>query len=143
MNNNLYIRTVLIDPKAKRLKEVFMPRNEISSIHSELDCQTFTTVGFYPLTVDNEQIQHDIYCDDDGLFKEDQYFFFNKATGTPIAGKGLIVGLDHNTGNSRSCLWSIDGIKKAISWIGDRNTLQFMLERKVIKTPDFSSAEYV
>ncbi len=126
------IRTILIDPKAKRLKEVFIKAHDLNSIYTELGCNNFETTPFIPLRLGDDIHTHDIYCDGDGLFKEEQYFFFNKATGSPIAGKSLVIGLDENSGDSRSCLWSIDGIKRNISWIGDRNTLQLMLERKII-----------
>ena len=68
---------------------------------------------------------HSVYVDDEGLFRQNQRFWFNKYTGQVLAGKGLVLGLD-DEGNSTSCLWTIKGVMDRIVWIGDRASLSVM-----------------
>ena len=58
----------------------------LQDIYKLLDCQIITAVPFGPDSV---------YCDDEGLTKEPVYQFFGiKGVAQPLAGRGLVIGLD-------------------------------------------------
>ena len=132
--NEDQLRAVLIDPYKQRVKEIRVKsgRQTINDIYGVIGCSLFTLASFYPRAVRRgseilTNVQHDVYVDDEGLFKPDQRFWFNKATGQVLAGKGLVLALD-DEGNSSHCLWSDKGVKDRISWIGDRAVVQSMIQ---------------
>ena len=130
--NEDQLRAVLIDPFKQSVKEVRVKQGNTDDIYGMIGASLFTTAPFYPRQVRRGgevlcNVQHDIYLDDEGLYKPDQRYWFNRATGTVLAGKGLVLALD-DEGRSSHCLWSDKGVKDRIAWIGDKATLQTMLQ---------------
>ena len=132
--NEDQLRAVLIDPFKQRVKEVRVNQKDIavlnSDIYRHIDANKFDVAPFYPRQVRRGgevlgNVQHDIFVDDEGLFKPDQRYWWNKATGQVLAGKGLVLALD-DEGRSSHCLWSDKGVKARINWIGDKQTLSMM-----------------
>lgn len=79
------MRAILIDPEAKTITEVDYDGN-YKSIYKLIGCQTFTVVGIN----DNESI----FVDDEGLLNNPEFFFMWRGYHQPLAGKGLILGVD-------------------------------------------------
>lgn len=130
--NEDQLRAVLIDPYKQQVKEVRVRQGNTDDIYGMIGCSLFTLASFYPRQVRRNSeilsdVQHDVYVDDEGLFKPDQRYWFNKATGQVLAGKGLVLALDDD-GNSSHCLWSDKGVKDRIRWIGDKATVQTMIQ---------------
>ena len=130
--NEDQLRAVLIDPYKQSVKEVRVKQGNTDDIYGMIGCSLFTLASFYPRQVRRggkilSNVQHDIYVDDEGLFKPDQRYWFNRATGQVLAGKGLVLALD-DEGNSSHCLWSDKGVKDRIAWIGDKATVQTMIQ---------------
>ena len=130
--NEDQLRAVLIDPYKQSVKEVRVKQGNTDDIYGMIGCSLFTLASFYPRQVRRggkilSNVQHDIYVDDEGLFKPDQRYWFNRATGQVLAGKGLVLALD-DEGNSSHCLWSAKGVKDRIAWIGDKATVQTMIQ---------------
>ena len=138
--NENQLRAVLIDPFKQRVKEVRVNQKDIavlnSDIYRHIDANKFDVAPFYPRQVRRggevlSNVQHDIFVDDEGLFKPDQRYWWNKATGQVLAGKGLVLALD-DEGQSSHCLWSDVGVKARINWIGDKQTLSMMQKLGVL-----------
>ena len=133
--NEDQLRAVLIDPFKQRVKEVRVRPNKNEDIYLHINANKFDVAQFYPRQVRRggiieENVLHDVYVDDEGLFRPDQRYWFNRATGQVLAGKGLVLALD-DEGASSHCLWSDKGVKDRIAWIGDKATLQTMIQMGV------------
>lgn len=103
---------ILIDPWEKRIKEVEVSQNDITDIYKLLDIQVFTVVGLS----DSESL----FIDDEGLFKNDQRFFYTELyPHNPLAGKGLILGLDRASGDSKSTRFTVEELENKVMWISD------------------------
>ena len=126
---NKTVNAVLIDPFTQKIREVRVRPQYNADIYLHINASTFDVAEFFPRTVnrDGEQskVIHSVYVDDEGLFRQDQRFWFNKHTGQVLAGKGIVLGLD-DEGNSTSCLWTTKGVMDRIVWIGDRASLSVM-----------------
>ena len=130
--NENQLRAVLIDPFKQRVTEVRVKPDNNADIYLHINANKFDVAQFYPRQVRRGgviegNVLHDVYVDDEGLFRQDQRYWFNRATGTVLAGKGLVLALD-DEGRSSHCLWSDKGVKDRIAWIGDKATLQTMLQ---------------
>jgi hypothetical protein len=80
------LKAFLIDPKERTITEVSYDGN-LEHMYELLSCRS----------VDAVQINSDrdtIYIDDEGMFVEDQSFFYCKSFQNPLAGRGLVVGTD-------------------------------------------------
>lgn len=73
------MRGILIDPSLKSVREVSFTEN-LQSIYDLLGCEVFDMVS-----IDNE---HDMFIDDEGLFRDEQKFF--SLYGAHFAGKALV-----------------------------------------------------
>ena len=130
--NENQLRAVLIDPFKQQVREVRVRPHKSADINLHINSNLFTTAQFFPRQVRRGgeiegNVQHDVFVDDEGLFKPDQRYWFNRATGQVLAGKGLVLGFD-DEGNTSHCLWSDKGVKDRIAWIGDKATLQTMIQ---------------
>lgn len=78
-------------------------KDHLQDIYGLLDCQLITTAAFNG---------HDtIYCDDEGLLHGPVYQFFGvSGNPQPLAGRGLVVGLDAD-GNDCGPHLSLDEVK--------------------------------
>jgi len=91
------MKAILIDVHSQTIKEVEIEKNasvNIGHIYEHLKCDCFTSVG-----IDEN---NDVFVDDEGLLKLTPLskFFLYKGYPQPLAGNGLIVGIDHNDGDS-------------------------------------------
>lgn len=134
--NEDQLRAVLIDPFKQQVKEVRVRPHKSADINLHINSNLFTSAQFFSRQVRRGgeiegNVQHDVFVDDEGLFKPDQRYWFNKATGQVLAGKGLVLGFDDD-GNTSHCLWSDVGVKARINWIGDKQTLAMMYKLGVL-----------
>jgi len=58
-----------------------------------------------------------IFVDDEGLYAEDQRFFQHKFYPNPLAGKGLVLGCDMDTGESASASMTLEQLVDDIEWV--------------------------
>lgn len=91
------MKAILIDVHSQTIKEVEIEKNasvNIGHIYEHLKCDCFTCVG-----IDEN---NDVFVDDEGLLSLTPLskFFLYKGYPQPLAGNGLIVGIDHNDGDS-------------------------------------------
>jgi hypothetical protein len=107
-------KAILIDSTNRTITEVEVVKNshgsELSSIYGHLKCDIFEIVN-----VGDE----DVYVDEEGLLKVDESTGFIEIDGypQPIAGNGLILGLDIKTGESVSCHSTVEEVKSKVKFL--------------------------
>ena len=112
-------RGILIDVTNKTITEVVVTENErglqLSSIYEHVGCEFFEVVNIG---------DHDIYVDEEGLFKSDLKFFEWEGYPQPLAGNGLIMGFDSNTGKSINCELTIDYVKSKVKFLSCEDVIR-------------------
>lgn len=104
------MKAIFIDAENKTVEKIDFQGN-YKDIQRKIKVSTFTCVG---LNDDRDSL----FVDDEGLINGTNYFFhIDGMTPHPLAGNGLILGLNSETGDSKdaSCFD-----------IFDANTVQFM-----------------
>ena len=102
------MKALLIDPVAETVTTIEI--NDWRDISPALNCSLFDCV----------QISSNvsIFVDDEGLYVEDQHFFYHPGYRQPLAGRGLVLGFDDETGNSIDCPVTADQLAPYIMWLG-------------------------
>jgi hypothetical protein len=103
------MKAILINPIDETITEVNY-NGDYKQIYQFIDASMFGVVD-----IPNDD---SIYIDDEGLFKDNQYFFTHNAIPTLLGGKGLVLGIDHKTGNSTDANSTILEIRKNITFMG-------------------------
>lgn len=105
------VRAYLIDPGKRSIEEVTLTQRPtpLYEIYKLLDCTTITAVSLNDTDA--------IYCDDEGLLHGPVHQFFSfKGLEQPIAGKGLVIGIDDD-GNDASPRQSLHTVRKQLFFI--------------------------
>jgi hypothetical protein len=100
----------LIDTVKLEVREVEIS-GDYREIYKLIDCEIFTVVAINDSDV--------IYVDDEGLLVDlrKQTFFMYNGIPQPLAGKGLVLGTDMETGESTSPKISLMEVIKAVSYM--------------------------
>jgi len=108
MTSKQVVKAILIDPFEMTVSEVFYG-GELSDIYA--------LVGASPVTVVNFGNDGDgIFIDDEGLFRGGQQYFKFEGYPQPLAGKGLILGVDDN-GDSVAPVITLAEAKASVRWL--------------------------
>ena len=108
-------RAILIDVENRTISEVDVVRDEqgsqLQSIYGHLKCSTFEVVGY--------DYENDVYVDEEGLMymNDDTKFFKLENYPQPLAGNGLIMGFDDETGENGDTKLSIDEVKSQVKFM--------------------------
>jgi hypothetical protein len=104
----------LIDPKMLQVTKVTIG-TDYTEIYKFIECSCFTTIE-----INNKGDA--LYIDDEGLLVDwnEQVFFKYEGWYGPLAGKGLVLGCDLNTGESRSPIITLEEVQRAVSYITPR-----------------------
>jgi hypothetical protein len=103
------MRAILINPADRTVTEIQIGP-DYKEIYKVIDCECFTC----PVSFENEDA---MYCDDEGLFKEQEGGIMMKDWAYPILGKILILGTDIETGESQDAKSDIKELERQIRWI--------------------------
>jgi hypothetical protein len=121
----------LIDPETRSIKAVIYD-GDYQTIAPMLGCELFQPVVFDP---EDEEggVSNDVYVDEESLMKGEvpRYWFgINGYPHQPLAGKGLVLGLDTSNGETVGTTLSLAQLK--------RNLFFMEFERhRVTKRPGF------
>ena len=101
---------ILIDVKNQVIKEVEHD-DTLDNIYELVDCRLFDVCS-----IDNV---NSIFLDDEGLLRNDvrMFDYFTKDLKYRIAGNGLIIGLDVETGESISTTLNLDEVKNNVRFV--------------------------
>lgn len=109
------MKAILIDVHSQTIKEVEVTKDlsgsNLQSMYEHIGCDCFTCVG-----IDEN---NDIFVDDNGLLFLTPFsrFFNYKGYSQPLAGNGLIVGIDNNDGESIDTTLTIDEVIKNVTFM--------------------------
>jgi hypothetical protein len=107
-----------IDPINKKITEVKYDGN-YNQIYDYIDARTFDVATLY-------ENGDGVYIDDEGLFVENQHFWIHKNFPTPLAGIGLLLGLDEE-GDSTTPKTTIEELTGDVKWVGDRHDVTVLV----------------
>ena len=104
---------ILIDTKNRMIREVEIESkngSELDSIYKHLECDLVDVV---------HHMGHDVYVDDEGLFKitDDSTFFLLEGYPQPLHGNGLMLGLNRETGESVSCKLNVEDVSETVRFL--------------------------
>ena len=102
-------KAILINVKEETIEEVIIGEG-IEPIYEAIEVDCFDVVGF--------DEKNDVYVDDNGLLNltPSSKFFSIEGYHQPLAGNGLIMGIDHETGESIDTTLSVDEIKSRVKF---------------------------
>ena len=101
---------ILIDVHNREIKEVQIEKG-IQSIYEQIKCDTFDCVQIHE--------ENDVYVDDNGLsgLTDKSMFFSYKGYPDPLPSNGLILGIDHETGESIDTTLTIEDVRKNVTFL--------------------------
>ena len=113
--SNLTQKVILINAKDRTITEHQIAARgdkHMADMYRLLGCDLFT-VGSH---LDGA---NDLFVDDEGLYVQDQsYFQFNGARGlVQLAGNGLVIGYDANTGDSVATTLTVEQVAVRVQWL--------------------------
>lgn len=120
------MKAILINSMERTVKSIeYKPKkNDITLLHKLIDCTTFGGTSFV-----YQQKDGTIFFDDEGVYKRPLRFFYVPILyPLPIAGNGIVLGLDYDSGNSVSVSESLE--EELTS--DDGNTVTFPNKEEVI-----------
>jgi hypothetical protein len=100
-------KAILINVNEQTIKQIFIT-DSIDAIHNAVECECFTVAEI------NET--NDVFVDDNGLSTKDKFFNFEGAH-QPFAGNGLILGIDHETGESIDTTLNIEEVRAKVTFL--------------------------
>ena len=107
---------ILIDVVNRSVTEVMVTKDNngssLPSMYGHLRCEMFEVVSFFE--------QDDIYVDEEGLYRTENYdngFFMFEGMKEPISGNGLILGIDHETGESEDTTLSVEYVREKVEFL--------------------------
>lgn len=111
------MKALLINPADKSVTEITVNEG-IKDIYKAIECDCFSC----PVTFENGDT---MYCDDEGLFKEQEGGIMMIDWAYPILGKILLVGSDIKTGKSCDVKTTIATLKKSLGWVSKANAERY------------------
>lgn len=101
-------KTILIDPFTKTVSEVEYS-GQYQHIYDLLQCDCY----------DAARINRDgdaIFVDDEGLFKEEQAYFWHEDYPQPLAGRGLLLGCRATDGETIAPTTTLDEVRDKVQF---------------------------
>lgn len=107
---NQGMKAIKIDTKKREVYEVDIQGRDIKTIHKELECDCFTQVG---QALDNGDT---LLVDDEGLLKDVWGLFIIGQYPQPLAGHGLLIGVD-DEGETVPVKSTVEQIRKLVQFV--------------------------
>ena len=103
------MRAILINPADQSVTEITIG-TDYKEISKVIDCDLFSC----PVDFENGDT---MYCDDEGLFKEQEGGIIMQDWAYPILGKILILGTNRSNGKSIDAKSDIKTLASQINWV--------------------------
>jgi len=114
------MKALLIDSKNRVVKQIEIGEH-FTEISKAINCEVFSAPH---IMQDNDTL----YCDDEGLLKDPQYFFLLDSYLQPIAGNGLILGCD-DEGESTDVSMSLIELSSRITFMDIQEAYNWSLKQ--------------
>lgn len=105
------MKAILIDPREMDVTEIDVPLEggNYGAIAEALQCELFTVAQYLNSEGDA------LFCDDEGMLHHPEHFFmFN---GTPLAGRGLVLGSDEEGETTPPAAATVESVLKCVQWL--------------------------
>lgn len=89
------MRAILLDPYKQTVSNVEV--TDYRDISKHLQCDLFCSGGYM-------ESGDAVYVNDEGLYEEDMFTYMPDVYPDPYAGRVLILGIDHETGESQDAV---------------------------------------
>lgn len=117
------MKTIRIDVTNKCVEEIDIP-DDLDALFGALQCSIITTV--YPVDTD---ITDQIYVDDEALIKNVSElpggFFIKMFPSQPLLGHGLVVAIDHETGERIDCKLTVQEVSDQVRFLSDDEVVHY------------------
>lgn len=100
-------KAILIDVNEQSVTEIYLVP-DLDAMYNAIQCDCFTTAE-----IDEN---NDVFVDDNGLFTKDKFFNFDGAH-QPFAGNGLILGINHETGESVDTTLTLEEVRARVTFL--------------------------
>ena len=114
------MKALLIDVKNRLIQKIEIGEH-FTEISKAIDCDVFAA----PHILENNDT---MYCDDEGLLKEQEHFFLLDSYPQPIAGNGLILGCD-DEGGSIDAKTSLIELSNKVTFMDRQDAYQWSLKQ--------------
>lgn len=120
--------TILIDPFTRTVSEV-QYNGEYKHIYELIQCDTYDAARI-------NKHGDAIFVDDEGLFKEEQAFFWHEDYPQPLAGRGLLLGCRSTDGETIAPSTTLEEVRSKVefgapvringhmAWMTDEGTIR-------------------
>ncbi len=99
------MKAIVIDSENKKVYEISYD-GTLEHLYKLIDCRCFTCVE-----LSNGDT---LYVDDEGLYGNPRNFFTIDNYPQPLAGNGVILGTDHETGESKAAASTVEDTDKDV-----------------------------
>lgn len=115
---------LLIDVKNEVITEVEI--GDYKDIQKKIGCDLFDVVS-----IDDD---NDVYVDDEGLLSVDENskFFGFKGHHLKLGGNGLVLGINHKTGDSKNTTLTVENLKERIEFFNFQDTRGYLFSVGVL-----------
>ena len=129
-------KAILIDPFNKVIEEV---KYEYGGSYTQITEHIATPEAPRPMfcTV-NIDDSNTIYLDDEGLYRDTQAYFQWEGYHQPLQGRGLILGVDYETGETVPPTITLEKVKEAVSFRGDKLRVMPQFEVRSFSDDEFN-----
>jgi len=100
-------KAFLINPTTETIEPILID-DEIESMHKAIGCSAFDVAS-----IDD---RNDVYVDDEGLYTKRTYFHI-KGSNQVLAGNGLVLGIDYETGQSVDTTLTLEWLVNNVEFV--------------------------
>src|SRR5262252_5356459 len=121
------MRAILINAYDRTVSESTVADGDYRDIYRALSTPEHAIDTFTVIDISERHRGHGetIFVDDEGLLKDPSHFFLWRGYGQPLAGNGLILGVDHSTGESESTRLTVESVADMVTFV-DNRTIEFV-----------------
>jgi len=129
-------KAILIDPFNKVIKEV---KYDYGGKYTQITEYIATPEAPHPMfSTVNIDDQNTIYLDDEGLYRDTQAYFKWEGYHQPLQGRGLILGIDYETGESVPPTITIEKVKYSVSFPSNQPRVEPRFEVRSFSDEEFN-----
>jgi len=126
------MKAILINPISRTIKEIEHSGNFRQIYELLSDEENGVKVDLF--TVVQLDDVNCIYVDDEGLLKDPRYFFNYRGYSQPLAGRGLVLGVDSHSGESIATTLSVEHVSDRVRF-SEHSVEGFIQEEGVMDHP--------
>ena len=129
-------KAFLIDPFNNVIEEV---KYDYGGKYTQITEYIATPEAPHPMfSTVNIDDQNTIYLDDEGLYRDTQAYFKWEGYHQPLQGRGLILGIDYETGESVPPTITIEKVKYSVSFPSNQPRVEPRFEVRSFSDEEFN-----